>query len=311
MATLGALDILISIKDQNIESELNKTEKRVKGFGDKITAFTIATGQVIGNFATKAIQTTASVAKQVFSMTVSQFGRYEQLADGAKLMYDKAFDFIIEKADTAFKRVQISQNDYLEQVNAYATGLKVSLNGDTQAAAELADRIITAQADIVSATGASREAVEHGFKGLLRGNYMMLDNLQLGIKGSKQGMEDVIKAVNDWHKANQRATRYQMGNLADMNNALIDYVEMQGLAGYASREAADTLEGSMASAKAAWKDLMTNIGREKMCRKPLKTLVKRHEKPLKTYARSLANPSRDCLKPLKSLCRKSEKSLVT
>lgn len=277
---LGALEYIISIKDGGIESQINKAEKKVKGFGDRLSAFTVAKGQIIGNFATKLIQSTARIAKQTFSETVSEFGRYEQLADGAKLLYGNAFDFIADKAEKAFKTVQISQNEYLEQANAYATGLKTSLGGDAEAAAKLADRIITAQADIVSATGANREAVENGFKGLLRGNFTMLDNLQLGIKGTRAGMEEVIKSVNAWNKANGKATKYQMDNLADMNNALIDYVEMQGLAGYAGREAADTLEGSFASAKAAWKDLMTNIGRGKDIKKAAKNFGEATKKAL-------------------------------
>lgn len=277
---LGALEYIISIKDGGIESQINKAEKKVKGFGDRLSAFTIAKGQLIGNFATKALQSTARLAKQTFSETVSQFGKYEQLSEGAALLFGKGFDFISDKAENAFKNVQISMNEYLEQANAYATGLKVSLNGDELAAAKLSDRIITAQADIVAATGASREAVENGFKGLLRGNFTMLDNLQLGIKGTKAGMKEVIDRVNEWHKANKRATKYEIDNLADMNNALIDYVEMQGLAGYASREAADTLEGSMSSAKAAWKDLMTNIGRGKDIKKAAKNFGEAARKAL-------------------------------
>ena len=277
---LGVLEYLISIKDDNVESTLNKTEKKVKGFGDKLTAFTIAKGQLIGNFATKAVQTVGRMAKGIVTQTVGEFGKFQQLSEGAELLFGEAFDFISERSENAFKNVQISMNDYLTQANAYATGLKVSLNGDEMAAAQLSDRIITAQADIVAATGASREGVENAFKGLLRGNYMMLDNLQLGIKGTKGGMQEVIDRVNEWHKANKRATKYEMDNLADMNNALIDYVEMQGLAGYANMEATKTLEGSMASAKAAWKDLMTNIGRGKDIKKAAKNFGEAARKAL-------------------------------
>lgn len=263
MATLGVLDILISIKDGNVTSELSKTESKVKVFGDKMSSWTVAKGQMIGRFAENAVRSASRVIKNTVSETVAAFGKYEQLSEGAKLLFGDAYDYIEKRSKEAYKNVQMSQNEYFEQANAYATGLKVSLDGDAQAAAELADKIITAQADVVAATGANRESVENAFKGLLRGNYTMLDNLQLGIKGTKKGMEEVIDRVNAWHKANKRATQYQMDNLADMNNALVDYIEMQGLAGYAENEGLNTLEGSIASTKAAWKDLITNIGRGK------------------------------------------------
>ena len=40
---------------------------------------------------------------------------------------------------------------------------------------------------------------------------------------------------------------------------LVDYIEMQGLAGYAANEAAGTIEGSTASMKAAWQNLATGM----------------------------------------------------
>ena len=50
-----------------------------------------------------------------------------------------------------------------------------------------------------------------------------------------------------------------MGNLADMQSALVDYIEMQGYSGYASREAANTISGSVASMKSAWTNLVTGF----------------------------------------------------
>lgn len=95
--------------------------------------------------------------------------------------------------------------------------------------------------------------------GIMKSNYTMLDNLQLGIKPTKEGMQEVIDAVNKWNKANGRATKYQISNLADCQSALVDYIEMQGLAGYASNEAASTIQGSWASLKASWQNLLVGF----------------------------------------------------
>ena len=90
---------------------------------------------------------------------------------GAELVVGEAYDFIANKAQNAFATVQMSQNDYLQQVNGFATGLKTALKGNEKAAAELADRIITAEADVVAATGASQEAVQNAFNGIMKSNY--------------------------------------------------------------------------------------------------------------------------------------------
>lgn len=87
----------------------------------------------------------------------------------------------------------------------------------------------------------------------------MVDNLQIGITPTKEGFQEVIDKVNEWNAANGKATKYQMGNLADMQSALVDYIDMVGMSGYAQREASQTIEGSLASMKGAWSNLLTGI----------------------------------------------------
>lgn len=190
---------------------------------------------------------------------LNNYAEYEQLVGGAQLMFGEAYDYIADKAANAYKTVQMSQNDYLQQVNGFATGLKTALGGNEQAAAELADRIINAEADVVAATGNSQEAVQNAFNGIMKSNYTMLDNLQIGITPTKEGFQEVIDKVNDWNAANGRATEYQIENLADCQSALVDYIEMVGMQGYAADEAAKTIQGSVASMKGAWSNLLTGI----------------------------------------------------
>ena len=273
MLTAGDLVFTIRADKSQLNKTLSDSEKGVQQFGNKLSAWTIAKGQMIAQFATKAVTKVGEMGKALVENTIKAYGTFEQLQGGAELLFGTAFEDVMSRAQEAYKTVQMSANDYLDAVNGYAVGLKTSLGGDEKAAATLADRIITAQADIVAATGKSRDAVQNAFSGVMRGNFMMLDNLGLGIKGSKEGMEDVIKAVNEWNKAQGKATEYQMGNLADMENALVDYVEMQGLAGYAGKEAADTIEGTMASTKAAWENLLVAFGSGKDIKKATRNLA--------------------------------------
>lgn len=214
-------------------------------------------GGIIGGASAAAL----GFIKSVSASSYQAYASYEQLAGGTELLFGSAYNTIIKKSQDAYKNVQMSQNDYLKQVNGFAVGLKTALNGDEKAAATLADKIITAEADIVAATGNSQEAVQNAFNGIMKSNYTMLDNLQLGITPTKAGMQEVIDKVNEWNAANGNATSYTMENLADVQSALVDYVKMQGMAGYAAAEGADTIEGSSASVKAAWENVVTAIGR--------------------------------------------------
>jgi phage-related protein len=232
-----------------VEDAVEKTNL----FADILKA-NLASGAIIAG-----VKKLAGVVADVGKAAYTSYARYEQLAGGAQLMFGDAYDFVAEKARNAYKTVQMSQNDYLQQVNGFATGLKTALGGNVQAAAELADKVITAEADVVAATGNTQEAVQNAFNGIMKSNFTMLDNLQLGITPTKEGFQQLIDKVNEWNAENGEATAYTIDNLADCQAALVDYIEMQGLAGYAANEAAGTIEGSTASMKAAWQNLATGM----------------------------------------------------
>nr|DAQ67976.1 MAG TPA: tail tape measure protein [Bacteriophage sp.] len=252
-ANVFNLEATITLNADEYERSLKDSEKKTSTFADVLKA-NLASGAIIAG-----VKKLAGVVADVGKAAYTSYARYEQLASGAQLMFGDAYDFVAEKARNAYKTVQMSQNDYFQQVNGFATGLKTALGGNVQAAAELADKVITAEADVVAATGNTQEAVQNAFNGIMKSNYTMLDNLQLGITPTKEGFQQLIDKVNEWNAENGEATAYTIDNLADCQAALVDYIEMQGLSNYAAEEAARTIEGSTASMKAAWQNLATGM----------------------------------------------------
>jgi hypothetical protein len=240
---------------EDFERDVDSATKKGKSLANALGKG-LATAAKVGVAAVGAAATAVGVLTK---QSISAFAEYEQLVDGSQLLFGDAYSFVADKAANAYSTVQMSQNEYLQQVNGFATGLKTALGGNEQAAAELADRIITAEADVVAATGNTQEAVQNAFNGIMKSNFTMLDNLQLGITPTKEGFQEVIDKVNDWNTANGNATKYQIDNLADCQSALVDYIAMQGLAGYAANEAAGTISGSLATAKAAYQNWITSL----------------------------------------------------
>ena len=266
----AAEDAAESLED--VDKKADNAGNSVEDSGDAANkandGFTIWKG-TLANLASKAIadviQKCEELGSKLVDLTqtaVGNYAEYEQLAGGAQLMFGDAYDYIVEKAENAYKTVQLSQNDYLEQVNGFAVGLKTALGGNEQAAAELADRIVSAEADIVAATGNTQENVQNAFNGIMKSNYTMLDNLQIGITPTKEGFQEIIDKVNEWNTANGEATSYAIDNLADCQNALVDYIEMQGLSGYAAGEASTTIQGSWSSVQALFENILTKVGGE-------------------------------------------------
>ena len=236
-----------------------------KGVGDaKGTFSTLASGVKTG-LATVAKVGAAAVTAGVAGVTaltkmgVAGYKEYEQLAGGAELLWGDAYKDIASKAANAYSTVQMSQSEYLQQVNGFSVGLKTALGGNEQAAATLADKIITAEADIVAATGATKENVQNAFNGIMKNNFSMVDNLGLGITATKEGFQTMIDSVNAYNAAHGNSTKYTIDNVADCQAALVDYVAMQGMAGYAGMEAAGTIEGSVAMMKSAWQNLVVGM----------------------------------------------------
>lgn len=245
----------IGLNDEDYKKKLDDSESKTEKFAKKLKSGLASAAKIGG----AAIGAAASAVAALTKASVENYAEYEQLVGGAELMFGKAYDKVAENAKNAYKTVQMSQNEYLQQVNGFATGLKSALKGNETAAADLAHKIVQAEADVIAATGNTAENVQNAFNGIMKSNFTMLDNLQIGITPTKEGFQEVIDKVNAWNKTQGEATNYQMGNLADMQAALVDYVDMVGMKGYAEQEAAHTIQGSLASTKAAYSNLLTGM----------------------------------------------------
>ena len=151
---------------------MNLFELFVKiGVDDQASGKVSALTEKLGNGLKTASKIGTSAIVALGTVAVKTFADYEQLIGGAELMFGDAFDTVMNNARNAYKTVQMSQNEYLQQVNGFATGLKTALGGNEQAAADLAHKIVQAEADIVAATGNTAENVQNAFNGIMKSNF--------------------------------------------------------------------------------------------------------------------------------------------
>lgn len=168
---------------------------------------------------------------------------------------------VMNNAAQAFKTCGMSANAYMEQATSFSAALINSLGGDTQKAADMTDVAMRAMSDNINTFGSSAEDVSNAFNGFAKQNYTMLDNLKLGYGGTKEEMQRLINDANEWGKANGEASNLSIDSFADVVQAVQQIQEKQQIAGTTAREAATTIEGSMNSAKAAWTNLLTELGK--------------------------------------------------
>ena len=271
------LYVAISLDSKGFNSDIDKVEKKTATFGKKIqslmTGASKKTLSAFGDMSKKMVSMTGDIIKgtakvsgvaigagaaavvAVSKQAVDAYANYEQLAGGVETLFEGAAPAVIENAQNAFKTAQMSANDYMETVTSFSASLIQSLGGDTEAAAAKADTAIIDMADNANKMGTAIDSIQNAYQGFAKQNYTMLDNLKLGYGGTQAEMERLLadaEAISGVH--------YELGNFADMTDAIHVIQEKMGIAGASAEEASKTIEGSINKMKASWKNLLTGFG---------------------------------------------------
>ena len=175
-----------------------------------------------------------------------------------KKLFGSDFIFVMQNARNAYKTAGLSANSYMNMTTQFASKLIQDLGGDTLKAAEMTDKAITDMSDNFNTFGTSMEAVQNAYRGFAKGNYTMLDNLQLGYGGTKTEMERLLA---DAEKLTGK--KYDMSNFADIIDAIHEIQVQQHIAGTTSTEATETISGNWGMVQASWENLLTEMSNPK------------------------------------------------
>lgn len=190
---------------------------------------------------------------------IDSYGDYEQLVGGVDTLFKESSATVQGYAQNAYKTAGLSANEYMETVTSFSASLLQSLGNNTAAAAEMADLAITDMSDNANKMGTDMTAIQNAYNGFAKQNYTMLDNLKLGYGGTKEEMQRLIDDANALNAAQGRLTEYSIDSYADIVSAIHDVQTEMGITGTTSLEASTTIQGSLASMKSAWKNLLTGI----------------------------------------------------
>ena len=236
---------------KDVQNEVKETEKKASTFGDTLKA--ILASDVIKKGAEalgKAIGKVGDTVKQ----SIGNFAEYEQLVGGVDTLFKDSSQKVQKYAADAYKTAGLSANDYMAQVTSFSASLLQSLDGDTNAAADAANQAVIDMADNANKMGTSVESIQNAYQGFAKQNYTMLDNLKLGYGGTKAEMERLLA---DAEKIS--GVKYDINNLNDVYSAIHVIQGELGITGTTAKEASTTIQGSAASMKAAWNNMLTGI----------------------------------------------------
>ena len=193
---------------------------------------------------------------------IDNYAEYEQLVGGVDTLFKDASKKLQQYASEAYRTSGMSANDYMANATAFSASLISSLGGDTEKAAEYANRAMVSMSDNANKMGTSLDSIVQTYQSLSRGNMAMLDNLKLGYGGTKAELERLIKDA-----ASYTDIQKEMGITVDKSSMSFDNIVNAitvvqgklGIAGATAQEAGTTIEGSVNSMKAAWDNLVTGI----------------------------------------------------
>ncbi len=262
-----------------IDGDTNKFKEKfdkLKGYAGKA-----AKGIAVGFTAT------AGAVAAVGTAAVKAYGDYEQLVGGIETLFgtggqtleeyaastkrttkQAAKDYekltaiqekMFNNAHSAFERAGMSANTYMETATSFAASLVSSLGGDTEKAADYADRAMVDMSDNANKMGTNLEMIQNAYQGFAKQNYTMLDNLKLGYGGTQEEMKRLIKDASKMKDVQKElgvtvdANSMSFGNIV---NAISVMQKSMGIAGTTAKEATTTIQGSLNMTKAAWENLM-------------------------------------------------------
>lgn len=248
---LFSLFAKLTLDTSEFDKNTDSAKEKASVFGDVLAADLVGKGI---SLAFDGIKKLGGAIKDFTTDAVMSYGEIEQLRGGIETLFGESAPKVLADADQAFKTAGMSASQYMDTSIQSAASLINSLGGDQAKAAELMNMSITDMADNVNKMGTSMEGVQNAYRGFSRGNFTMLDNLALGFAGTKEGMQSLLDKAEEIS-----GIKYDISSYADIVEAIHVVQDEMGITGTTSREAAETIQGSLGSMKSAWENLVAGI----------------------------------------------------
>lgn len=253
---------------RDMDDAMDDGAKKALSFGDVLKANLASDAIVSGVKAVaSAIKEAGAALIDLGKQSIQGFAEQEQLIGGVDTLFKESSKQVQQYANEAYKTAGLSANEYMETVTSFSASLLQSMGGDTQAAAEKANRAITDMSDNANKMGTDMQSIQNAYQGFAKANYTMLDNLKLGYGGTNQEMERLVaEAAAMTEEQKKLNVAVNAGDLSFSNivDAISVVQEHLDIAGTTADEAATTIQGSANAMKSAWRNLITGMSNENL-----------------------------------------------
>lgn len=264
MAEVGKIKYVVDVEIEQLKKGLGLAEGKVNSFVAKGGKALAAFGKVTAVGTAIAVKGLADVGVAA----VKSFADYEQLSGGIETLFKNSSGKMMNYADQAYKTAGLSANQYMETATSFSASLLAGLKGDTEKAADYANRAIVDMSDNANKMGTSIESLQFAYQGFAKQNYTMLDNLKLGYGGTR---EEMVRLLKDAQKIS--GVKYDVSNFGDIVQAIHVIQTKMEITGTTAKEASATISGSLQATKAAWQNLITAMAGGQGLKAPITDMI--------------------------------------
>ena len=241
---------------KDLDTKTKNSKNAVKGFAQTIGA---GLGTAAGIAAT-ALTTTAIAIGNLTKASVDAYAEFEQLDGGLRSMITNEEDVnrVLKDSEEAYLTLTMSQNQYL---NAFESSYSLVKSGleDQNNAIEYTNKVLQLSSDLYNTYGKSTEYYQGAIEWALKGTFSYLDNLNIGIIGTKEGF---IEAANASGLFEEEIKNINQLSNEDIINVIQKYAEEAGAWEKTQKEASETIIGSLNMVKATWNNFVAGLSKD-------------------------------------------------
>ena len=246
---------------EGLDKKTKEASQTIKGFGKTV-------GGVLGSIGTLTLATSALIVaealkgiKKIVQASVEAYADFEQLEGGLISLFGEGsqeMNRILEDSRNAYKTLTMSQNDYLTSFQSAYPLVNAGLNSNKDAI-EYTNKVLQLSSDLFNTYGGSIDYYQNAINWALKGSFVYLDNLNIGIKGTQEGF---IEAANNAGILGRNISNVNELSSDEIIDVIQHYAEAYGVWGKTGQEASDTIIGSMNMVKATWDNFILGLSQK-------------------------------------------------
>ena len=238
---------------KDLDKKTASADKTIKGVAKGLEkAFKIAT---------VAVGATATAIGALVKKSVDAYADFEQLEGGLVSLFGEGsaeMQNILAKSEEAYKNLTMSQNDYLTAFQSAYPLVNAGLSENADSV-EYTNKMLQISSDLFNTYGGSVEYYQNAINWALKGSFVYLDNLNLGIKGTQKGFIEAANASGVLGRQIESVNELTSDEIIDV---IAHYADAYGVLGRTADEAGGTILGSINMMKASWSNFIAGLSKD-------------------------------------------------